>query len=248
MGGNIEKKKILSDNKKHTIAIMQPTFLPWIGYFDLIDQADAFVFLDNVDFTKQSWQQRNRIKTANGVQWLTVPILWRGHSGQKILDVKINQAYKYKEKHIKTITQSYCKAPFFNLYVEEFSNIFVEPYQKICKLNIDLIVWLCKKLGMETTFIRSSELEINGDKVERLINICRAFDADCYLSPPGSREYIEENNLFISNNIELMYHNFQHPHYSQLHGDFVPYLSVIDLIFNEGPNSLDIIRNAPIKQ
>lgn len=227
---------------------MQPTYLPWMGYFDLIDQADTFVFLDDVDFTKQSWQQRNRIKTPNGVQWLTVPILWRGHSGQKILDVIINQTSKYKEKHIKTITQSYGKAPFFNLYFEEFSSILVKPYQLLGNLNIDLIAWLCEKLGIYTKLIRSSGLNVNGKKVQRLINILRAFDADCYLSPPGSRKYIEENNLFVSEDIELIYHNYQHPHYNQLHGDFVPYLSIIDLISNEGSKSLDIIRKGRIKQ
>jgi hypothetical protein len=227
---------------KLIVAVMQPTFLPWIGYFDLIDQSDRFVFLDSVQFSKQSWQQRNRLKGLNGEQWLTVPVLTKGLSNQSISEVKINQNAKFKEKMIKTITQIYRKAPFFDSYIDELSDILLKSYVFLAALNIELIMWVCKQLGIDTKMIRSSSLKAKGKKVELLINICKELNADTYLSTPGSKVYIEENNLFTSNDIDLVYHAFEHPEYHQINGKFVPYMSIIDLLFNEGPASLSIIR------
>jgi len=226
-----------------TVAVMQPTYMPWIGYFDLIDQADIFVLYDDVDFSKQSWQQRNRIKTAAGIQWLTVPVLWKGKSGQKIQDVQINPRSNDLSKHIKTIEQAYSKAPFHKAYLGDLSKLLSHRHSFLAELNIALIRWFCEKLGIRTPLVRSSELHLEGARVERLIHLCRAVQATRYLSTPGSKVYIDENNLFEPNRIELVYHRFTHPVYRQLHGEFIPYLSVLDLLLNEGEQSLAIIRS-----
>ena len=225
-----------------TVAVMQPTFLPWIGYFDLIDKSDRFVFLDSVQFSKQSWQQRNRVKVPNGEQWLTVSVLTKGMPNQRISEVKINQNAKFREKTIKTITQIYRKAPFFDSYIDELSDILLKSHVFLADLNIELIMWICKQLGIDTKMIRSSSLMTTGKKVELLINICKELNASTYLSTPGSKVYIDENNLFPSNDIDLVYHAFEHPEYRQINGEFIPYMSTIDLLFNEGPASLSIIR------
>jgi len=226
-----------------TIAVMQPTYLPWIGYFDLIDQADIFVLYDDVDFSKQSWQQRNRIKTSAGVQWLTVPVLTKGRSGQRICDVQINPRSNDLAKHIKTIEQAYSKATFQKTYMGELTALLSGTYVFLADLNIVLIQWFCEKLGIKTPLVRSSELNLEGTRVERLISLCRTVHGTRYLSTPGSKVYIDENNLFEQNQINLVYHRFTHPVYRQLHGEFVPYLSVLDLLLNEGELSLAIIRS-----
>ena len=225
-----------------TVAIMQPTYLPWIGYFDMIDQSACFVFLDSVRFNKRSWQQRNRVKGLNGILWLTVPVFTKGRRYQLIREVVIDQTQNFQEKHIKTITHLYSRAPFFAQYIHELSAILRKSHRFLADLNIELICWLCARLGVETELTRSSSLNVEGKNVELLVNICKALNADRYLSAAGSGEYIEENNLFGPNSIDLAYHAYRHPEYRQLHDAFVPYLSVVDLLFNEGPSSLSIIR------
>lgn len=225
------------------IAIMQPTYLPWIGYFDLIDQVDRFVFLDSVQFSKRSWQQRNRIKGPKEVRWLTVPVLTKGRSGQLIQEVEIAPSRAFPGHHIETIKRFYSKAPSFTRYMDDLSATLRDTPRFLADLNIKLIRWFCAQMGIETEMIRSSSLNATGRRVELLTNICRSCEAESYLSPEGSRTYIEENNLFESNEIELTYHQYNHPEYHQLHGDFVPYLSVLDLILNEGASSLSIIRS-----
>jgi hypothetical protein len=227
----------------HTVAVMQPTYLPWMGYFDLIDQADVFVFLEDVEFSKQSWQQRNRIKTSNGILWLTVPVLTKGKSGQMISDVRINHRSNDLEKHVKAIAQSYGKAPFVKSYIDELTAILSTPRDRLADLNMDLIRWFCAKLGIKTPLVKNSDLHVEGSKVERLINICRAVGAERYLSTPGSKVYIDEDNRFSPSGVDLVYQDYVHPTYRQLHGDFVPYLSVLDLLLNEGEGSLSIIRS-----
>ena len=229
-----------------TVAIMQPTYLPWLGYFDLIDCSNIFVFLDDVEFSRQSWQQRNRIKAATGEQWLTVPVIRKGRSKQKITEVIINASSAFHIKHIKTINQNYSKALYYNRYIDEFSMILNKQHQYLVELNIDLISWFCLMLGITTKVIRSSRIINVGKagKVERLVYICKELGADHYLSPAGSKDYIDQNNLFVKSGINVSYQNYSHPTYSQLYGDFIPYMSIIDLLFNEGDSSLKILKNS----
>jgi len=226
-----------------TASIMQPTYLPWLGYFDLINRSDIFVFLDTVQLDKRSWQQRNRIKTPNSEIMLTVPVFTKGRFNQEIRDVQIDVSQRFQKKHFNSIQLNYKNSKYYKFYIGELEEIFFSKISRLANLNIKLIKWLSSKIGIKTKFIYSSELDGSGSKTELLINICLEINANHYLSPIGSESYIEKNNLFTSSGIQLSYQNYQHPTYNQLFGDFIPYLSVIDLLFNEGEKSLEIIKS-----
>ena len=226
-----------------TASIMQPTYLPWLGYFDLTNRSDIFVFLDTVQLDKRSWQQRNRIKTPNSEIMLTVPVLTKGRFNQEIRDVEIDVSQRFEKKHFNSIQLNYKNSKYYKLYIGELEEIFISKTSRLANLNIKLIKWLSSKIGIKTKFISSSELDVSGSKTELLINICKKINANHYLSPIGSKSYIEKNNLFTNSGIQLSYQNYQHPTYNQLFGDFIPYLSVIDLLFNEGGKSLEIIKS-----
>jgi hypothetical protein len=225
------------------IAIMQPTYLPWIGYFGMIDRTDVFVFLDTVQFARRSWQQRNRIKTANGPQMLTVPVYKKGARDQKIAEVRIDGEARFAEKHRRAIEHALSKAPFYKDYAERLFAILDAGHDRLADLNIDLITWLARELGISTRLLRSSAIRASGAKADLLANICEALNGEVYLSAPGSRDYIESSDAFRSHGIAVAYHRYEHPTYPQLHGAFEPYMSAIDLLFNLGPQSLACIRS-----
>jgi hypothetical protein len=224
-------------------AIMQPTYLPWIGYFDLMDQVDVFVLLDNVQFSRQSWQQRNRIKTRQGLLWLTVPV--NRKFPQMIQDVEITEA-KFARQHTQTIRMNYAKADYFKEYFEATEATLggiVSASRRLLDVNVDLIHFFCRQLGIQTKTIFASTLQADGDRSEVLANICDAVGADCYVSPPGSAEYLlNEAGAFSRKKIEVVFHHYAHPTYQQLFPPFLSYTSAIDLLLNEGSQSLEIIR------
>ncbi len=226
-----------------TIAIMQPTYLPWLGYFSLIDYVDQFVFLDCVQFDKRSWQQRNKILTANGPVWLSVPVLTRGKFADDISDICIDTSSNFSKKHINSIRQSYQKSEYFDEYFDYFSNIIDGDFEYISDLNIRLIVCLMEMLKIDCATIRASELGVEGSKDQLLANISKTLEAGRYVSPVGSIGYLRDSDAFSSFGIDVLYNDYQHPIYKQLHGSFEPYMSVIDLLFNHGPDSLEIIRS-----
>ncbi len=226
-----------------TAVIMQPTYLPWLGYFDLMDQGDVFVFLDSVQFAKRSWQQRNRIKTVAGELMLTVPVLTKGKREQRINEAKIDQSQQFQEKHIRTISSNYSKAANYKSNYEEFASLIRQNNDSLAELNIKLICWLKEKLNIRTEILRSSDLNVEGEKAHLLVNICNAVGADAYLSAAGSKVYIDEDNPFPENGIKLLYHEYEHPLYQQLFGEFLPFMSTIDLLLNEGERGLPIIKS-----
>lgn len=216
-----------------TCVIMQPTYLPWLGYFDLIEKSDVFVFLDHVQFSKQSWQQRNRIRDKNGELLLTIPVKHNAIKESVINSIQIDNGKNSLKKHLKSIQLNYRKAKNYGLYMDELELIYSREYEKLMDLNIELIKFGCKILKIEPNFIYSSKLGVTGDRVESLIDICHKVNAEKYLSPVGSKGYIEQNNIFSENGIELSYQNYQHPEYKQVDfADFVSHLSFIDYIFN----------------
>lgn len=227
------------------IAISQPTYLPWLGYFDLIDEVDSFVVLDNVQFEKQSWQQRNRIKTPTGLQWLTVPVQFRGRLGQKILEVEIREA-EFWRKHLRAIELNYARAAYFNHYFAELTDI-LKNYgagSRLVDVNLSLLNWLLKTLDIRTPVLRASSLGEEGKRTELLANICQNLGATQYLSPLGSAVYLlSELSIFSSRNVEARFQNYTHPEYKQLFPPFISYACVLDVIFNEGPRSLEVIRS-----
>ena len=228
------------------IAIMQPTYLPWMGYFDLIDQVDCFVILDSVQFEKQSWQQRNRIKTPTGLLWLTVPVAFRGKLGQQIREVEIRTA-DFVENHLRAIELNYRRSPYFAPHFQNLSTILETNGKSgmgLADLNLSLMEWLCGLLGIESKMFRSSDLNESGKRCELLVNLCRRLNANSYLSPLGSSGYLlEDLDRFSGNGIQVEFQNYQHPEYRQLFPPFCPYASVLDLILNEGERAKEIVRS-----
>jgi hypothetical protein len=227
------------------IAIMQPTYLPWMGYFDIMDQVELFVFLDNVQFVKQSWHVRNRIKTPKGLEWLTVPVMLHGRFGQLMNEAEIRKADFWK-KHTRTIEVNYGRAPYFQDYFYGLLSVFEQgnPWIHLVDLNIKLIEWLSEVLGVKNRSVHSSHLEVAGRRSSLIAAICRSLGATEYLSPIGSAAYLlGEIQEFTNRGIEVFFHNYKHPTYNQLFPPFLPFASVIDLIFNEGPRSMGIIRS-----
>ena len=226
-----------------TAVVMQPSYLPWVGYFDLMDQADVFVLLDNVQFAKRSWHQRNRVKGPQGELMLTVPVRSKGRFAQRIADVEIDVDRNFSATHVRSVRLAYSRAPYAERYLAAWEAILERGHSRLVALNTDLILWFRDALGLRTPVVRSSTLDVAGKRSELLVDICRAVGADSYLSPPGSRAYIEGHDLFAANGIALRYQVYRPPQYRQLHGAFIASLSVLDLLLNEGPESLSIIRS-----
>ena len=227
------------------IAIAQPTFLPWLGYFDLLDQCDRFVLLDSVQFEKQSWQQRNRIKTPTGLQWLTVPVAFRGRLGQRIADVEIREPEFWRD-HLRAIELNYRRAPHFERYFPAFSDLVRAESAKcnLAQLTTGLLRWLATEMGITTPMVRSSELGVQGKRTNLLAEICVSQGATAYLSPLGSAEYLlNELTILTGRGIEVSFQHYEHPAYRQLFPPFQPYACVLDLLFNEGEGALEIIRS-----
>jgi hypothetical protein len=226
------------------VAINQPTYLPWIGYLDLIDQVDLFVILDSVQFEKQSWQQRNRIRTATGLQWLSVPVKFRGRFGQLIKDVEIREPDFYRS-HVRAIELAYRRSPYFGRYfgpLEEF--LRVRSTGLLADLNFDVIFWLLEMMQIRTPLQKSSTLAQSGKRTELLANICKSVGATEYVSPLGSAEYLlSEQEILAREGIKISFQNYSHPEYRQVFSPFEPFASVIDLLFNAGERSLEILRS-----
>jgi len=226
------------------VAIAQPTYLPWLGYFDLIDQVDAFVILDSVQFEKQSWQQRNRIKTPTGLQWLTVPVVFRGRFGQLIDEVEIRDR-EFWRSHLRAIELNYRRAPFFEKYFHELGfRLKSAAESRLTHLNVRLIAWFMSILHLHTPLLFSSQLAQPGKRTGLLANICSYLGATEYVSPIGSAAYLlQEIEMLERRSIGVFFQNYVHPQYRQMFLPFIPYASILDLIFNEGERSLDIVRS-----
>jgi len=214
-----------------------------MGYFDLIDQVDLFVVLDNVQFARQSWQQRNRIKTPDGLQWLTVPVVFRGKLGQLIKDVQIRDP-QFSSNHIRAIELAYRRSHYFYQYFSAFRKRIEDLREGLLlDLNLGLIAWALKVLGITTPVVRASSLGVSGKRTELLANICESTGATEYLSPMGSAAYlVAEQEVLHRRGIDIFFQNYQHPQYRQVFDPFDPFASVIDVIFNHGDNAAAILR------
>ncbi|MDP6683029.1 MAG: WbqC family protein [Desulfobacterales bacterium] len=224
------------------VGILQPSYLPWLGYFDQIYHADTFVLYDDVQFDKGGWRNRNRIKTSQGVQWLTVPVLKKRNRFVLIKDIRINGNVSWQKKHIKALSQNYCKTAFYRHYSYQLYEILNRDWRFLIDLNLEIISWFCQTLMIDTRLIRSSELGIAGRGNQRLVDIINALGSNVFFEGSSGKNYIDEQ-AFTEAGISIQYQDYIHPVYRQQYGKFIPYLSAIDLIFNHGPNSLNIIVN-----
>lgn len=227
------------------VAIHQPQYLPWIGYFDKMLKSDTFCYLDNVQFKKNEWQNRNRIKTSQGWQWLTVPVEYR--FPQKINEVRVNNTTGWGKKHLQALISNYSKAPFFKEHFSFFEQAYARDWEFISELNIFLIEYIREKLGLgDKPTVLASHLKLSDDPTGRLIDICKILSADTYLAGRDGAKYMDLER-FKDSGIKVITQDFHHPSYPQLFGDFGPQLSVIDLLFNCGSQSRQkIIESNPV--
>ena len=228
-----------------TCCILQPTFLPWLGWFDIVDQADLLVILDDAAFSKQSWQQRNRIRTERGLEFVTVPVRTAGRLGQPIDEVTIASP-DFVDSVMGRIRQNYRKAAFFPHFSARFHDVLTSAAESglLCEVNVSVNEFLMEELGITTPVLRASSLGVEGVRGDRVAAICEAVGATRYLSPIGAANYLLEDRLsFDRRGIEVLLHAYDHPGYHQLHEPFEPYASVVDLLLNEGPGSLEILRS-----
>lgn len=225
------------------VSIHQPDYLPWLGFFDKISLCDVFVLLDNVQFSKNYFTNRNKIRTSQEWTWLTVPVLTKGKSDQKIDEVKINNISekRWAEKQWKSIEQNYRKAPFFSEHADFFYQLYSKEWDSLTELNKTIIYYLVDAFGIKTRICEVAEIGAKGNGTGLLFDICQALGANTYLSGAFGKEYLDET-LFTNHGIKVIYQEFLHPEYKQVFEPFIPNMSAIDLIFNYGNQSLQILR------
>lgn len=224
------------------IAIMQPTYFPWIGYFSLIKFVDKFIFLDNVQFDSRSWQQRNQIAYGEKKLWITIPVKKKKLSKQSITEVEI-QDKKFKDKHLKSIYHSYSKAKYFKLIYPKVVNMLKNDTKSLSEMNKSIIIEISKLLEIRTKFLSAKNLKSKGKKNELLSNICKEIGADEYIAVLGSKEYMGDQAEFKKKNIKVNFFNFVQKKYARGNYGFVSNLSILDLLFYNGLNSKKLIFN-----
>jgi WbqC-like protein family len=216
------------------VAIVQSNYIPWKGYFDLIAGVDEFILLDDVQYTKRDWRNRNLIKTAQGAQWLTIPVVNKGGQTQLIEETEISE--EWAGPHWARIRHSYSKAPFFRDYEPQVAALYeaAAGMKRLSDINRLFLRGLCDLLGIQTPLVNSRDYGSKGIKTEKLLSLCLAAGASSYLSGPSARDYLEEE-AFAASGIKVAWMDYSgYPPYAQLYGDFDPHVSVIDLLFNTG--------------
>jgi hypothetical protein len=227
-----------------TLAVLQPGYLPWLGYFDQMARADVFVHYDDVQYDKHSWRNRNRIKSATGEPaWLTVPVRHSGLDRPRLNEVLIDARSPWPRKHLGTLRQFYGRVPGFEERIAPIARILEAGHDRLVDLDLDLVEHFRGALGITTPAHRSSRLGIPGEKSERLLALCRHFGATRYLSGAAARDYLDVA-AFEAKGVSVVWQDYRHPVYRQPHGAFVPFLSAVDLLLNEGAAAGSVIRGA----
>jgi hypothetical protein len=237
------------------LGALQPGYLPWLGFFDQIDRSDVFILYDDLPYAKDSWRNRNRVRTSQGWCWLTVPVVNAGRSGKTIREIEISDDRDWRRDHWRTIRNHYARTRYFTHHEEFFGRLYEKPWRYIVDLDLEVIFYLVGVLGLRTRMLLSSEeglerehlrtREGGKDPAGRIVFLCRRLGADCFLEGALGRSFIEPGRCeqFA---ITLEFHDYQHPRYRQLFRPFIPYLSIIDLVFNHGPESLDILTGRKV--
>jgi hypothetical protein len=221
------------------IGILQPGYLPWLGFFEQLAKTDVFVLYDDVQYDKHGWRNRNRIKTAAGPRWLTVPVITRQHT--LIKDVAIDGGKDWARKHVLSLRQNYSKAPHFAKHFPAYDEALGRPWKLLADLDEHLIKVMAGQLGLDASrVVRSSSVGVHGGRDERLVALCRHFGAKVFYEGAAGKDYIDET-LFLDHGVRVEYQDYRHPEYKQLFGPFVSHLSAVDLLFNHGPKSLAIL-------
>jgi len=226
------------------VSIHQPNYLPYLGYFDKISKCDLFILYDTAFFVKEMFYNRNKVKTNQGEKWLTVPVYYKLQEQQQIRDIQIENKRNWKKKHWQTITQNYSKSAFFTEICDLLSPFYQEESFLLSDFTVNIITAICSYLEIKTKIILASSIptKSNLDRTQKLLNICLELGATTYLSGTTGNKYLDELE-FSKNNINIEYQNYDHPIYNQLHGDFVKYMCVLDVLFNHGKKSKEILVN-----
>ena len=222
-----------------TAVVLQPSYIPWRGYFDLIQRADVFVFYDDVQYDKHGWRNRNRIKTASGPRWLTIPVLSKGNIDNNLLiqEVMCDARFDWRHKHLEQIRHAYRKAPYFKETFSFLNELFASaPTDRLAEFTIFTTIAIAERLGLTGSFARSSELGVTGSKNDRLLQTLASVQATHYISGPSAKAYISAE-AFAAAKIDLEYAHYDYEPYEQLHPPYEPQVSIIDLLFMQGSNA-----------
>ncbi len=226
------------------LVILQPGYLPWLGFFDQLHRADEFVIYDDVQYDRRGWRNRNRVKGPQGPIWLTVPVRTKGAFHQTVREARIENSRDWRRRHLETLRRCYRHAPFFEEIMDLLAPIYAAEWELLIDLDLALIRRLAGYLGIDTPLLFASEIAHGGGKTGRLLRICAARGATHYLTGDAAKGYIDRQ-AFAEQGITLEFQGYQHPEYPQLFGEFTPYLSIVDLLFNCGPESLAILAGQP---
>jgi hypothetical protein len=225
------------------VAIVQSSYIPWKGYFDLIRASDEFILLDEVQFTKRDWRSRNRIKTKDGLHWLSIPVHTKGRYEQRILDTTISDP-SWSTRHWQTIRSAYARTPYFDAYAPLFEPLYLAPVSdRLSEINHSLIVAMCRGLGITTPITWSEAYHPREGRNERLIDLCVKAGATEYLSGPAARGYLDER-AFNDSGVAVQFADYDHyPEYPQPHGPFEHAVSALDLLFCTGPRAIEHMKH-----
>ncbi len=225
------------------VSINQPAYLPWLGYFHRIAVSDHHVVLDHVQFEKNSFVNRNKVKTREGWCWLTVPLKTSGRFGDlAIHQLQLADDDRWRKKHWETLVANYRRAPYFAEHAPFFETLFKTPGSNFNPLLREMLVYLCRALGIDTPLSFSSEMAVDGKKDELVLALCRSLGATTYFSGALGRQYLREP-LFHESRMRVVYQDYAHPSYRQMTPEFLPYMGIVDLLFNCGPQSLSIVMS-----
>jgi len=218
----------------------QPVYLPWLGLFHKIALCDIFCIFDGAQYLKKDWNNRNKIITAAGEQWLTVPVLTAGHREKPIREIEINNTVNWRDKHWKSLLYNYKKAPFFSKYSDFFEDLYKREWSNLVTLNDCILFYLLNTLGIKPKSCRASDLHFEGTKSDLVLDMCKKLGADVYIFGALGRDYAEVEK-FEKDGISVQFQDYIHPVYPQLYADFISNLSVVDLLFNCGDKSYEIL-------
>ena len=225
----------------------QPVYLPWLGLFHKIALAETFVYFDQVQYLPKDWMNRNKIRTKSGSIWLTVPVLRKGYRDLKTSEIEINNSIDWQKKHLRSISLNYKKSPYFENYIPFFEDVYSRIWKFLGELNEYMLKWFLDELGIKVNFLNANDFKFQGEKSSLILNMCKELNASTYIFGTLGKDYADVQE-FEKNNIGLIFQNYNHPKYSQLYREFISHMSVIDLLFNHGPKSLEIILSNNISQ
>ncbi len=225
----------------------QPVYLPWLGLFHKIALADKFVFFNQVQYLPKDWMNRNKIKTNAGEIWLTVPVLRKGYRDMKTSQIEINNDTDWKRKHLNSINLNYKKTPYFEKYFYFFQETYNKNWRYLADLNEYMLKWFLNELGIKTEFLKASDYNFQGNKSDLVLDMCKQLKANVYIFGILGKDYTNVKD-FENNKIKVVFQDYKHPSYPQLHGEFKENLSILDLLFNCGPNSYDVLMSNNISK